>query len=82
MNGAVMVISSALGGMLYGAVGAGVGQASKKAPVLKGSLVAGALSGLFTTAVVAGMRARDEQQQLGTAGLGHLSGAQEGIYFP
>ena len=80
MNVAVTMISSILGGMMYGAIGAGVGRASGWAPVLKGSLAAGAVSGLLTTAVVAGMNARDKQ--IGTTGVGALPSSMGGGMFP
>lgn len=61
---AVSGISGLLSGALYGAIGAGVGQASSGAPVLKGAAVSGLIGGVLATAVGAVIAQRQAESQL------------------
>ena len=58
------VLTSAVGGLIAGAIGAAVANSSDSFPVLKGELVVGALDALLATAVTVGA----ESKQIGTSG--------------
>jgi hypothetical protein len=47
----VYILSSAIGGLFAGAVGAAVAESADSHPVLKGALVVGAIDALLATAV-------------------------------
>lgn len=64
------ILTSALGGALYGAIGASVAQASTSTPILKGALVGGAVSGTIATAIYVGRAAAGNQKTGTTSGLG------------
>lgn len=66
-------VTGLIGGMLYGALGASVGENARSRPVLKGALVAGAIGGTAAT-VLGAVRATS----VGQIPAGNVTGA----YFP
>jgi hypothetical protein len=50
-HGGAYIISSAIGGLIAGAIGAAVAESSDSHPVLKGSLAVGAFNALMATAI-------------------------------
>lgn len=58
-------IASGVGGMIAGAVGAYVAEASDSHPILKGALVVGATNVLLAAVFASGA---EQQRQLGTSG--------------
>ena len=63
------ILTSAIGGLISGAIGAAVANSSDSFPVLKGALVVGALDAVLAAAIAAGAA---EQKQVGTSGVGEL----------
>ena len=66
-------VSGLVAGMMYGAIGASVGENARNKPVLKGALVAGAIGGTAAT-VLGAVRATSA----GRIPAGNVTGA----YFP
>lgn len=66
----MFILTSALGGALYGGIGSAVGQASASSPVLKGALVGGAVAATLSTVVYVGSRVGESEKQVGASGVG------------
>lgn len=68
INGGAYVLSSAIGGLVSGAIGASVAESADSHPVLKGALVVAALDALLATAIYA-VASQPILPQAGVSGL-------------
>ena len=60
------IMLSALGGAMYGAIGAGIGQDARH-PILKGAIITGLIGGSLSAVAIA--VSSSDQKQIGTSGL-------------
>ena len=66
MTPAVAIVSNVIGGMVSGAIGAGVSQDARH-PILKGAIITGLIYGSLSAVVIA--ISSSDQKQIGTSGL-------------